>query len=98
DDFDAALEAAVRSGGPIGTLQGDIFHGVSRVEGGTPAAARGLLTTKREIKELRERAEEQRLAAERLREDVAALDLLIASTDAAILALQDEQHRQEKAT
>jgi chromosome segregation protein len=98
DDFDAALEAAVRSGGPTATIQGDIFHGVSRVEGGTRAEARGILTTKREIKELRERAEEQRLAAERLREDVAALDLLIASTDSAILALQDEQHRQEKAT
>ena len=98
DDFDGGLEAAVRTGGPVATLQGEIFHGVSRVEGGMRAESRGILTTKREIKELRERADEQRLSAERLRDDVAALDLLISATDSAILALQEEQHRQEKAT
>jgi chromosome segregation ATPase len=98
DDFDGGLEAAVRTGGPVATLQGEIFHGVSRIEGGMRAESRGILTTKREIKELRERAEEQRLSAERLRDDVAALDLLISATDSAILALQEEQHRQEKAT
>jgi chromosome segregation protein len=97
DDFDAGIEAAVRASGPVATLQGDVFHGVSRVEGGTRAEARGILTTKREIKELRERAEEQRHAADRLREEVGSLDLLVSSTESAILVLQEEQHRQEKA-
>jgi chromosome segregation protein len=98
DDFGAALQAACRVSGPIATLQGEVFHGLVRVEGGARAEARGILTTKREIKELRERAEEQRLAVERLRDDVASLDLLITSTESAILVLQGEQHRQEKAT
>ncbi len=98
DDFGAALQAACRVSGPIATLQGEVFHGLVRVEGGARAEARGILTTKREIKELRERAEEQRLAVERLRDAVASLDLLISSTESAILALQGEQHRQEKAT
>ncbi len=98
DDFGAALQAACRVSGPIATPQGEVFHGLVRVEGGARAEARGILTTKREIKELRERAEEQRLALERLRDAVASLDLLISSTESAILALQGEQHRQEKAT
>ncbi len=97
DDFGAALEAACRVSGPIATPQGEVFHGLVRVEGGARAEARGILATKREIKELRERAEEQRLAAERLREEVASLDRFISSTESAILVLQGEQHRQEKA-
>ena len=97
-DFAAGLAASAAVSGPIATLQGEVFHGGWRVEGGTRAEARGILTTKREIKELRERAEEQRLTAAGLRELVAALDVLIASTDAALLTLQQEQHRQEKAT
>jgi chromosome segregation protein len=97
DDFGAALEAACRVSGPVATLQGEVFRGLVRVEGGARAEARSILTTKREIKELRERAEEQRLAVDRLREEVTSLDLLISSTEAAILVLQGEQHRQEKA-
>jgi chromosome segregation protein len=97
DDFGAALEAACRVSGTIATLQGEVFRGLVRVEGGARAEARSILTTKREIKELRERAEEQRLAVDRLREEVTSLDLLICSTESAILVLQGEQHRQEKA-
>jgi chromosome segregation protein len=96
DDFGAALEAACRVSGPIATPEGEVFHGLMRVEGGARAEARGILTTKREIKELRERAEEQRHAAERLHEEVSSLDLLISSTEATILVLQGEQHGQEK--
>ena len=51
---------------------------------GTRAEARGILTTKREIKDLRERADQQRLEAELgSRHDVAALDVLIASAESA---------------
>jgi chromosome segregation protein len=98
DDFSSGLTAAAVVPGPVATLEGHVFRGISRVEGGTRAEARGILTTKREIKELRERAEQQRLAAETLRDDVASLDLLIASTESAIAGLQGEQHRQEKAS
>ncbi|MEO7275011.1 MAG: AAA family ATPase, partial [Vicinamibacterales bacterium] len=98
DDFDRARGLAQRVRGPVATLKGEVLNGASRVEGGTPAEARGILTTKREIKELRERGDEQRLEAERLREAVALLDDLIATTNAAIITLQQEQHQQEKST
>ena len=98
DDFETARVLAAQVRGPVATLDGEVLDGLSRVEGGTRAEARGILTTKREIKELRERGDAQRLQAERLREAVAVLDELIASTSAAIGTLQQEQHQQEKAT
>ena len=63
---------------PVATLDGEVFHGAHIVEGGTRAEARGILTTKREIKELRERAEAERLEADRLRDVIASLDVTIA--------------------
>ena len=45
-----------------------MFRGPHIVEGGARAEARGILTTRREIKELRERAEAEGAAVERLRE------------------------------
>ncbi len=98
DDFSGGLTAAALVHGPVATLEGHVFRSISRVEGGTRAEARGILTTKREIKELRERADQQRLEAESLREEVASLDLRIASAESAIAGLQGEQHRQEKAS
>jgi chromosome segregation protein len=97
DDFAAALDAAGRLRGRVATLDGCVFHGLARVEGGRRAEARGILATKREIKELRERVEQERLEAERLRGEVTRLDALTAETQSAIGALQAEQHRQEKA-
>ena len=55
----------------MATRDGDVFRGAQVVEGGARAEARGILTTKREIKELRERAEVERAAVERLREEIA---------------------------
>ena len=96
-DYGAAREASLSTAAPVATLDGEVFRGRSVVEGGARAEARGILTTKREIKELRERAEVEGAAAERLREDVAALDLTIAAIESAILSLQGELHRLEKA-
>ena len=47
---------------PVATLDGDVFRGAHVVEGGARAEARGILATKREIKELRERADVERAA------------------------------------
>ena len=55
-----ALAAACRVERPDRDADGEVFRGLVRVEGGARAEARGILTTKREIKELRERADEQR--------------------------------------
>jgi chromosome segregation protein len=104
-DFESASHAAralgTAAGGPaegaIVTLDGDLFRGTNLIEGGVPAEARGILATKREIKELRERGEQHAHAVERLRDEVAALDVAIASAESAMASLQAELHRQEKA-
>ena len=79
EGFAAAVEAialcsqeqrADRAAAVIVTLDGDVFRGGHIVEGGLPAEARGILATKREIKELRERADTQAAAVERLRGEV----------------------------
>ena len=95
--YDVARDAAGRTSAPIATLDGEVFRGAHVVEGGARAEARGILTTKREIKELRERADVDRVAVDRLRDDISAIDVAIASLESAILSLQGELHRQEKA-
>jgi len=97
EDFDSAKTSASITSLPIATLGGEVFHGPQMIVGGARAEARGILATKREIKELRERADEQRAEIDRIRDETAALDVVIASADSAIGSLQAEQHRQEKA-
>jgi chromosome segregation protein len=97
EHYEAARAAASRSAAPVATLDGEVFRGAHVVEGGTRAEARGILTTKREIKELRERAEAGGAAVDRLREILGGIDVVIASAESAILSIQGELHRQEKA-
>ena len=94
--YESARSAAGKSAAPIVTIDGVVFRGAHIVEGGARAEARGILTTRREIKELRERADAEGAAVERLRGDIASLDVTIASIESAILSLQGELHRQEK--
>jgi chromosome segregation protein len=96
-DFDSARDAARLVPGTVVTLEGDVFRGIHVVEGGVRAEAKGILATRREIKELRERADEQRAAVDRVRDDLAAIDLRIAAAESATASLQGEQHWQEKA-
>ena len=97
EDFGTARLAAETTGAPIVTTAGDVFHGPFVIEGGLRAESRGILATKREIKELRDRRDGKRAAVDRLREEIAQLDVAIAGAEAAILALQGEYHRQEMA-
>ncbi|HEX4567844.1 MAG TPA: chromosome segregation protein SMC [Vicinamibacterales bacterium] len=94
---DEARAFALETGGTAATPDGEVFRGPHRVEGGVREEARSILTTKREIKELRERAEEEQTSLGRMREQVSALDVTIASAESAITSLQGELHRQEKA-
>ncbi|MEP6917848.1 MAG: hypothetical protein ABJC89_19530, partial [Acidobacteriota bacterium] len=97
DAYESARDAAARTDAAVATRDGEVFRGAHVVEGGARAEARGILTTKREIKELRERAEADGAAVDRLREEIASVDVTIATLEAAILSLQGELHRQEKA-
>jgi chromosome segregation protein len=79
------------------THDGDVFRGAHRVEGGARDEARSILTTKREIKELRERADAEDATLVRMLAEAASLDMTIAAAESAISSLQAELHRQEKA-
>jgi chromosome segregation protein len=94
---DEARAIAAETGGVAATTDAEVFRGTDRVEWGARGEARSILTTKREIKELRERADAEEAALHRLREEGAALEITIAGADSAIASLSAELHRQEKA-
>jgi chromosome segregation protein len=98
-DFDSARAAAGLSVGRavIVTAEGHVFHGATVVEGGVRAESRGILATKREIKELRERSSDDGVSVDRLRERIAGVDMIVAGAESAIMSLNAELHRQEKA-
>jgi chromosome segregation protein len=97
ESFESARQAAELTYAPVATLDGEVFHGAHVVEGGARAEARGILTTKREIKELRERAEREGTAVDHLRDHISTLDATAAALESAIVSIQSEMHRQEKA-
>jgi chromosome segregation protein len=92
-----AFAASQHTALPVVTLEGDVYRGAQRVEGGLRSEARGILTTKREIKELRERIERDQTQLARMREESGELDVAIAAAETAIASLSGELHRQEKA-
>jgi chromosome segregation protein len=96
DSFEQAMTLAGAVPVPVATLDGDVLHGPHVVAGGGKVEARGILATKREIKELRERVEGARLALERLSAETGQFEQTIAVATAAVAALSSELHRQEK--
>src|SRR5262249_21961161 len=77
DSYDAAVSATVSIGGaglPIVTRSGDVFRGPHLVTGGSGEQARGILETKREIRELRDRVQAGRDALSRLAEETSSLE------------------------
>jgi len=96
DSFEAASRIAPTVPFPVVTLEGDVFRGKHLVTGGDKAESRGILATKREIKQLRERITETRAALDRLIVDTAGFEQAMALATAAIAGLSDEIHRQEK--
>jgi chromosome segregation protein len=97
ESFDRASEVAPLVPFPVATVDGDVFRGSHVVTGGDKAEARGILATKREIKELRERIGDERAALATLAEETAHFEQAIALATAAIQALGGEVHRHEKA-
>jgi chromosome segregation protein len=81
----------------IATRAGDVFRGPHLVSGGGSAEARGILETKGEIKDLRDRIAAGRHALSALAQETAELDGMMAHASRAIDALNAEHHRQEKA-
>src|SRR5262245_60445827 len=96
ETFEQAVAFSRETSVPIATINGDVFRGSHLVSGGAKAESRGILATKREIKELRERIASDRAALAQLGDAAAALNLSIAEASTAIASLTAEQHRQEK--
>jgi chromosome segregation protein len=96
ETFAEALAAARLTSAPVATLDGDVVRGRHLVSGGARAESRGILSTRREIKELRERVATEREGLQRLTEEVTSFERSIAESTVAIGALHAEQHLQEK--
>ncbi|HJU44770.1 MAG TPA: AAA family ATPase [Vicinamibacterales bacterium] len=96
ESFEAAARIAPTVPFPVATLEGDVFRGRHVVTGGDKAESRGILATKREIKELREKIVEADAAIQQLIAETAGFDEAIAHATAAIASLSSEIHRQEK--
>src|SRR5207248_11572294 len=79
-----AAALALGSGAIAVTLDGEVFRGAHRVEGGARDESRSILTTKREIKELRERADAEDATLVRMLAETVDLDMAIARAESAI--------------
>ena len=97
DSYDRAVDASRMTPMPVATLAGEVFHGPALVSGGARGESRGILETKREIKELRDRMAGERDALLRLSQETAELEATIAHAGNAIAALNAEHHKHEKA-
>jgi chromosome segregation protein len=96
DSYSRAQETSWRTTLPVATAEGDVFRGPHVVTGGIRREARGILETKREIKDLRARIEGERETLSRLVEETSGLDATIAQALRALEALAAEHHKQEK--
>jgi chromosome segregation protein len=94
--FEEAARVAPAVAGPVATLDGELFRGPHLVSGGDRTDSRGILATRREIKELRERIASEQDALLRLNGETASFEAVIAQAENALVALGAEQHRQEK--
>jgi chromosome segregation protein len=96
-DYAGAAVASENTTSPVATMAGDLFRGPHVVTGGSPDEARGILETKRQIRELRGRLEEGRDTLQQLAEETSQFEITIAQALSGITALTDEHHRREKA-
>src|SRR5262249_17900924 len=82
----AAAMAAATAPVPVVTLDGELFRGACLVTGGQPKEARGILETKREIRDLRARIDGEREALARLAAETSELEASIGHATQAIVA------------
>jgi chromosome segregation protein len=97
ETFEQALDMARQTAAPVATLEGDVFRGARVLSGGTRVESRGILATRREIKELRERVAADRESLGRLVEEARRCEIAIAHLTDDIAAFGVEQHRHEMA-
>jgi chromosome segregation protein len=94
--FDRAVAAAALTDIPVVTRSGDLCRAGHLVSGGGREESRGILSTKREIRDLRERADVIREDLRRLADQTSEVEATIEELSAAIVALTSSAHAHEK--
>jgi chromosome segregation protein len=93
--YDEAVAFSRQTRAAVATCDGDVLRGPNLVSGGAKVEGRGILATRREIKELRERVAMDQQALAGFGDELERLQAVVAQTTGAIAALLDEQHRLE---
>jgi chromosome segregation protein len=97
ETFEQAAMMSRQTTAPVATIEGDLFRGPHLVSGGAKAESRGILATKREIKELRDRLSADRDTFAVMTDQMNRLEIEMAQATSALAALTAERHRQEMA-
>jgi len=96
--FDAAVAAAALTDAPVVTPDGDVCHGPRIVIGGSGRdETRGILVTKRDMRDLRGRLSAERATVTQLVETAAGIEHRLTIGTVAIESMTSEIHRQEMA-
>ena len=96
DSLDRAATVAAHAAVPVVTLDGDVYRGAHVVTGGSRTESTGILATKREIRDLREKVDADRLAVATLAGELASFAQAISVASAAVSGLVADGHRHEK--
>ena len=96
ESFEQAMKVSSQTNVPVATLDGDVFRGTRLLTGGVKAESRGILQTKREIKEIRTSVKVAREVLAKLVTETQRLEEIINKTNISISDLVVEQHALEK--
>ncbi len=96
ESFEQAMEVSSQINALVATLDGDVFRGTRLLTGGVKAESRGILQTKREIKEIRVSVKVAREVLVTLITETQSLEEIINKINISISSLVVEQHALEK--
>jgi chromosome segregation protein len=96
--YDDGARASALTTAQIATPNGDVFHGAALVSGGAKDEGLGILSTKREIKELEAQTSSEQALVDGLTAEIDGLDRAAEAAEMALAALRSEEHEQEKSS
>jgi len=96
DDLATARQLSLQAPVSVVTRSGELCRGGRLVMGGSGEDSHGILTTRREIRDLGAELATARTALETLQTEIAELERSIATTTERLAGLDSERHRQDK--
>ncbi|MFI4946245.1 MAG: hypothetical protein ACHP85_23410, partial [Burkholderiales bacterium] len=96
DDLATARQLSLQAPVAVVTRSGELCRGGRLVMGGSGEDSHGILTTRREIRDLGAELTGARTALETLQTEIAELERSIATTTERLAGLDSERHRQDK--